>query len=163
MKTVLSPKKANGREVPSPNVQVLVKNHRGEFEQIELIFDTGSDFTTIPRAVADKYQIAYAPLPVGRPIRTSAGDAYGHPGELTIRIGRWEATLKCYFLEPPKLPPGRRPRPMLPVLGRADFLDRFKVSINGDLLTIAPRFWWDRIWCYVVKRVLVARETLLKD
>src|SRR5262249_43424696 len=134
----------DGLNVPRAELELPVKTLTGWQGGIRFVVDDGTAFTLIPISVADQLQVPYARSNEPVRVRILATSTLGHRGFVSLRIDRSEVTLPCFFVEAPELGPGRRPPKIPCLLGRAGFLDDFKVCINGLIVTIRRRRWWDR-------------------
>lgn len=106
--------------VSDPKIPVAVKTLSGS-RTYRFLIDTGADFALGPRRLAQQIGINWDTCPETHVIGVEQGGVSARLGEMPVRIGNIELTIRCLFLDT------RKP---LFILGRADFLDRFVLTVN---------------------------------
>jgi predicted aspartyl protease len=106
--------------ISDPRIPVTVATTRGQ-QTFEFLLDTGADFSLAPRALAEQIGLNWLSLPAARIVGVERTGAIAKVGELPIRIGARALRIRCVFLD---ISPAQF------VLGRADFLDHFVVTID---------------------------------
>lgn len=107
--------------IPDPTVKIDILTKDG-WRTTRFLIDSGADTTCLPLTT-------YAELLGFKPdskkkIKVGGVEGRGvtaYPGEIKIKIGEKEISLRCYFL---------RSRTM-PLLGRLDFWDKFNILFNN--------------------------------
>jgi hypothetical protein len=85
------------------------------------VIDTGADFSAVPLYVAQWIGLAAEQLSDVDVVRVGRGGIHAQLGELPLRIGNVELSVRCLFIDM---------EADLFILGRADFLDRFALTID---------------------------------
>jgi len=106
--------------VSDPKIPIAVKTLAG-YRTYRFLIDTGADFSLAPRRLAQQIGLDWKALPETRVMGVEQGGVKARLGPLPIRIGNWDLTVRCLFLDV------RKP---LFILGRADFLERFTLTID---------------------------------
>ncbi|MFN8633538.1 MAG: retropepsin-like aspartic protease [Chloroflexota bacterium] len=86
------------------------------------LVDTGADLTVVPRRYAEEVGLDWDRLPSLPIIGVTPGRVAARLGSLTIRIGEIELVVRCLFMDQ-----GVNPF----ILGRADVLDRFVLTVDA--------------------------------
>ena len=107
----------------SPRIPVTVKTRTGELTYRFLI-DTGADVSVAPRGLAELVGLDWHGLPEMTVLGIEQAGVTGRLGQLPVRLAGVDFALRCIFLDVP-LALG----PLL--LGRADFLDRFVLTLDA--------------------------------
>lgn len=148
MKTLLKPHKHARPEIILP---VATSDHNEPYHDIKFVLDPGSEYSLMSVRVAELYKIPFVrnpdPTQPSCILHTMWGLLRVHRDNLQLRIGASTVVVPCDFAEdPPPDPETGKVRKPLPVLGRAEFLDRYKVVFNYPVLTIRRQSWWDKFW-----------------
>ena len=98
----------------------MIQTETGTHEYRFLI-DTGADFSIAPRSLAELIGLDWQRLPRGSVRGVEQGAVPARFGRLPIRLGGIRLDVRCFFVDSPTA---------LSVLGRADFLDRFILTID---------------------------------
>ena len=106
--------------VSDPSIPVVVHTSAGD-RTYYFLLDTGADFSVAPRRLAHQLGLEWAVLPMARVVGVEQGGVQARLGMLPIRLERLELTVRCLFVDAPRVPF---------ILGRADVLDRFILTIN---------------------------------
>lgn len=106
--------------ISDPRIAVLVRTRRGPLV-LEFLVDTGADFAVAPRGLAAVIGLDGEIMPDAQITGIGATRVPVRIGQLPIRLGDHDLTIRCLFVD--------SPRPLL-ILGRADFLDRFVLTID---------------------------------
>lgn len=106
--------------VSDPKIPVAVKTQTG-YRTYRFLIDTGADFSLAPRRLAQQVGVDWGACPETQVIGVEQGGVGARLGNMPIRIGNVELTIRCLFLDTQKT---------LFILGRADFLDRFALTID---------------------------------
>ena len=85
------------------------------------LIDTGADFSLAPRRLAQRIGLDWDRLPEGHVSGIERGGLPAHLGLLPVRLGGRGFTIRCLFTDLPSAPF---------ILSRADFLDRFMLTID---------------------------------
>lgn len=103
-----------------PLVPVMVLTRTGIHEH-QFLIDTGSDFSLAPRTLAEHMGLDWEGLPRGSVRGVEQGVVPARFGRLPIRLGGVRLDVRCFFVDSPTA---------LSVIGRADFVDRFILTID---------------------------------
>jgi predicted aspartyl protease len=103
-----------------PRIPALVRTGHGPL-RLRLLVDTGADFAVAPRRLADLVGLDWDAMPDAQVAGVGGGSTPVRMGRLPMSIGGHGLTVRCLFLQ--------SERPLL-ILGRADFLDRFVLTID---------------------------------
>lgn len=106
--------------VSDPKIPVAVRTTAG-YRTYRFLIDTGADFALAPRRLAQQIGLEWNALPEAQVMGVEQGGVRARLGYLTIRVGSIELTVRCLFVDT---------RKSLFILGRADFLDRFVLTID---------------------------------
>jgi hypothetical protein len=122
-------------ECPLPVVRLQVRDRHGTLARLYFRLDTQADFTTIPIAKAETEGIPFS--------RARESTGFGLVGETTmyrdrvrVIIAGREHDWPCHFIQ---VSAARQPstrEELLPVLGRAGFLDEYAVAVDSGYLII---------------------------
>lgn len=115
--------------LPDPKIPVAVRTRRG-WRSYRFVLDTGADFTLAPRHLAEEMGLAWGSLPEARVIGVELGGIVAWLGRLPLCIGSVELSVRCLFVDAPSAPF---------LLGRADFLERFAITIDTEEAKITLR------------------------
>lgn len=106
--------------ITNPKLPVEILTNVGWIPYLFLL-DTGADFTMVPRRIAEMAGIDMVACPKGTAYGLEGGGVEVYRSVLRARIAEVELDLRCSIGEDDRMPF---------LLGRADFLERFEVSIN---------------------------------
>ena len=106
--------------VSDPTIPVTIQTQAGVRTYMFLI-DTGADCAVAPRRLAQQVGLTWSSLPPAQVVGMGQGGVSTRVGPLTVQVGPWTFTMRCMFVEGPRVPF---------ILGRADFLDRLIVTID---------------------------------
>jgi predicted aspartyl protease len=106
--------------ISDPRIPVLVRTSVGHVSYRFLV-DTGADFSVAPRLLAEQIGLDWDALPEVRMVGVEQAVVSARVGQLPLRLGGTELTVRCLFVDAPKA---------AFILGRADFLDRFVLTID---------------------------------
>ncbi len=135
-KLLLRPRVSDGLSCPRPEVTIWVRSRYSDFVPVRFVVDTGADVTALPLAFAKREGI-----PVDQS-DAAAGKAWGlvgsvekYLGTIHVRIGGEGFDWPCNFLatSSPASSSGYG------VLGRAAFLDAFRIAVDRPYLTLERR------------------------
>lgn len=112
--------------ISDPTISVLVRTLTGDRAYAFLI-DTGADISVAPSFLARQVGLDWEALTPASVVGIERGGVTGRLGRLPIRLGSAELQPRCLFLEVPGAPF---------LLGRADFLDRFALTLDAARGTI---------------------------
>jgi predicted aspartyl protease len=112
--------------VSDPKIPVVVRLATRDVVYRFLI-DTGADFSLAPQWLGLQIGLDWASLPETRVRGVEQRGLTARLGYLPIRIGDTELTIRCLFADTPAAPF---------ILGRADFLDRFVLTVDHSRQTI---------------------------
>jgi hypothetical protein len=93
----------------------------GSYLDLRFLIDTGAEFAPAPRELAARAGLVWDALPAIRMVGVEQGSVPVRLGRLPIRIGESELVVRCRFAANSRTPF---------LLGRADFLDRFVLTID---------------------------------
>ncbi len=113
--------------ISDPKIPVTVGTLAGSVSYGFLI-DTGADFSVAPRRLAQQIGLDWDVLPEARVVGVEQGGVRARLGRLPIRIGTIDLSIRRLFVAVPRAPF---------VLGRADFLDRFVLTIDQPMGKLA--------------------------
>jgi len=106
--------------VSDPKIPVAVRTTAG-YRMYRFVIDPGADFSVAPDGLARQIGLDWGALPETRMTGVEQGGVDARVGQLPIRIGGLDFTVRCLFVGIQK--------PLF-LLGRADFLDRFVLTID---------------------------------
>jgi predicted aspartyl protease len=106
--------------VSDPKVPVTVRTLAG-YRTYRFLIDTGADFSLAPRRLAQQIGLEWDVLPEAQVMGMEQSGVWARLGYLPIQLGNIDLTVRCLFVDSPK---------SLFILGRADFLDRFVLTID---------------------------------
>jgi predicted aspartyl protease len=112
--------------VSDPKVPVVVHTMVGDVA-FQFLIDTGADFSLAPRRLARQVGLDWEALAEAEITGVSRGAVLARVGALPLRVGNTDITVRCLFTDRP---------PALFLLGRADFLDRFRLTVDTQLRRI---------------------------
>lgn len=113
--------------VSDPKIPIAVRTLAG-YRTYRFLIDTGADLSLAPRGVADQVGLDWDTLPEAQVRGVGPSGARARVGPLPIRLGQAELTVRCLFVDVLQAPF---------ILGRADFLDRFVLTIDPLQRTIS--------------------------
>jgi hypothetical protein len=99
---------------------VTVQTRTGTREYRFLV-DTGADFSLAPRLLAERTGLDWERLSRGSIRGVEQAGVPARFGRLPIRLGDEALDVRCFFIDSPTT---------ILILGRADFLDRFILTID---------------------------------
>jgi hypothetical protein len=135
---------------PRPVVTIRVRSRFGDYVPLRFVIDTAADLSAMPIALADEVGIFYDRSTPGVGLGL-VGAVRKFRGAIHVSIAGVAYHWPCNFLESPAL--SATGEELLPVLGRAGFLEAFGLCIVGKYLVLTPRSRF-RDWCRGVWRVL---------
>jgi predicted aspartyl protease len=103
-----------------PRIRVTVRTPTVD-EPFDFLLDTGADCSLAPRWLADRLGLDWETLPSIAFSSAGPGMVRARLGSLRLRMQERELTVRCLFLDSGACPL---------VLGWADFLDRFVLTID---------------------------------
>lgn len=103
-----------------PKIPVAVRTLAG-YRTYRFLIDTGADFALAPRRLAQQIGLDWGSLPETQVVGVEQGGVRARLGYLPLRLQSIELTVRCLFVDT---------RKALFILGRADFLDRFVLTID---------------------------------
>lgn len=112
--------------VSDPKIPIDVRTTDGP-RRFMFLIDTGADLAVAPRRLADQVGLDWNTLPTSRLQGVEGSGVRARVGDLPLRVGDVELAVRCLFLDTPK---------GFFLLGRADFLDRFRLTIDPARQTI---------------------------
>jgi predicted aspartyl protease len=98
-----------------------LRRHVANQLRFRFLIDTGADFSVAPRRAAQQVGLVWDALPEAQVIGVERGGVIARLGHLPIRIGARHLSIRCLFMDSASVPF---------ILGRADFLDHFVLTIN---------------------------------
>jgi predicted aspartyl protease len=113
--------------IPEPSLLLEVRTIAG-YRGHRFLIDTGAEFSVAPRSLAQEVGLDLDSLPLVPTVGVGPGRLSARLGAITIRIGEVELSVRCLFMDH-----GLKPY----ILGRADVLDRFVLTIDAGRGTIA--------------------------
>ncbi len=106
-----------------PDLKIPVAVHvRHGWRIYRFLLDTGADFSLAPRHLAEEVGLDWEALAEAQVVGIELRGTSARLGNLPVRIGPVELLVRCLFVDAASAPF---------LLGRADFLDRFKVTIDA--------------------------------
>ncbi len=112
--------------ISDPKIPVGVRTLAG-YRTFRFLIDTGADMSLAPRRLAQQVGLDWGALPEVHVIGVEQAGVVARLGHLPIRIGEVELSARCLFMDTTKTPF---------ILGRADFLDHFVLTIDHGLQRI---------------------------
>jgi predicted aspartyl protease len=106
--------------ISDPKIPVGIRI-KGRYRGYRFLLDTGADFALVPRRLAEEVGLEWEALPETRVIGVEGRGVPARLGRLPLRIGPVELKVRCLFVDSPAAPF---------VLGRADFLEHFRLVID---------------------------------
>jgi len=106
--------------VSDPKIPVAVKL-AAAYVTYRFLVDTGADFSLAPHWLGLQIGIGWDTLPEAQVRGVEQRGLTARLGHLPIRLGSTELTIRCLFVDTPAAPF---------ILGRADFLDRFVLTVD---------------------------------
>src|SRR5262249_7814480 len=147
---LLRKRRVGGIDCPFPVVRLRVRDRYGALAELDFRVDTQADFPSIPLQTAQLERIPFS--------EAQERTATGLVGETTIYRDRVHVVIAgrenawpCHFVKtsPPR-EPQQQPHEMLPVLGRAGFLDEYATAVDSGYLIITRigpiRRWLHALW-----------------
>ena len=92
------------------------------YRTYRFLIDTGADCSLAPRRLAQQTGLVWDRLAEVSVMGIEQGGVRARLGGLPIRLGDVELVVRCLFVDTPSAPF---------ILGRADFLDRFTLTIDA--------------------------------
>jgi hypothetical protein len=117
----LSRKLSHFGPLVDPRILIEDRTIRG-FRGYSFLIDTGADISIVPRRLIPEFGFDWNKLPDASIIGIGRGTVPAKLGQMLIRVGTVELSVRCMFMD-------QRITPF--ILGRADFLDRFAVTIDA--------------------------------
>jgi len=102
-----------------PKIPIEVKTLAG-YRTYRFLLDTGADFSVVPRRLAQQVGLAWGTLPEAQMVGVGQGSVETRLGNLPVRLAHIEFTVHCLFVD----------TRIAFILGRADFLERFALTID---------------------------------
>jgi len=90
-------------------------------QTFRFLLDTGADFSLAPRRLAEEAGLSWSSLDEVQVVGVERRGVTARLGQLPLRIGTTELSVRCVYVQGPGAPF---------ILGRADFLDRFVLTID---------------------------------
>ena len=106
--------------ISDPKIPISIRTLAGYFTYRFLV-DTGADFSLAPRRLASQIGLDWNTLQETLVTGIEQGHVPARLGYLPIRIQELDVKVRCLFIDA---------RKSLFILGRADFLDRFVLTID---------------------------------
>ena len=106
--------------VGDPRIPVTLRTRAGD-RTFEFVLDTGADFSVAPRGLADLLNINWDTLPSTELVGVGPETLRARLGSLPLRMQGRALSVRCLFVQIEEAPL---------VLGWADFLDRFVLTID---------------------------------
>ncbi|MBI4546377.1 MAG: aspartyl protease family protein [Ignavibacteriae bacterium] len=106
--------------VSDPKIPLSVRTLAG-YSTYRFLIDTGADFSLAPRRLAQQLGLEWKTLPETRVMGIEQAGVMARLGLMPIRLQSIELKVRTLFVDT------RKP---LFILGRADFLDRFVLTID---------------------------------
>ncbi len=106
--------------ISDPKIPIAVRTLAG-YVGYRFLIDTGADLCLAPRALAQQIGLDWDALPETRVVGVEQGGVRARMGHLPVRLESTELVVRCLFVDAPKA---------MFILGRADFLDRFVLTID---------------------------------
>lgn len=106
--------------VSDPTIPVVVCTPTTD-RTYAFLLDTGADFSVAPRRLVQQLGLEWRSLPEAQVVGVEQGEMRARLGPLPLRVERAALTVRCLFVDAPRVPF---------ILGRADFLDRFVLTID---------------------------------
>lgn len=118
--------------VSDPKIPVAVRTLAG-YRTYGFLIDTGADFSLAPPRLAQQVGLNWEALPEGQVMGIEQRGMRARLGDLPIRLGAIDLNVRCLFVDSPRA---------LFILGRADFQDRFLLTVDQQrqriILTAVP-------------------------
>ena len=106
--------------ISDPKIPISVRTRAG-YRTFRFLMDTGADFALAPARLAEQVGLDWNRLPETGVTGVEQGGLGARLGDLPLRVGAVEVTVRCLFV--------RTGKPLF-ILGRADFLDHFVLTID---------------------------------
>lgn len=118
--------------ISDPKVPLVVHTLVGDITY-QFLLDTGADFSLAPRRLAQQVGLNWERLPTAQILGVGAGAMAARVGSLPLRIGDVELSVRCMFVDISAAPF---------LLGRADILDRFVITLDAvrERITLTEAF-----------------------
>jgi len=123
----LSSKETSFGRLSDPKIPVAVRGTSGVRVE-RFLLDTGADFALAPRWISRFVGLDWERLPQVAIRGVEQGGLSARLGRLPIRLAGRDIEVRCFFLDEPA---------KLFILGRADFLDHFVLTIDQPRRRIA--------------------------
>jgi predicted aspartyl protease len=108
--------------IVEPRIVIDIKTLVGQRPR-EFLVDTGADLSVVPRRLVADLGYDWDSLPSVPVAGVGHGQVVARLGDLPLRIGHVELSVRCLFLDQPVAPF---------ILGCADVLDRFALAIDAS-------------------------------
>jgi len=126
----------DGIDCPFPIVRLRVRDRYGMLAELEFRVDSQADFTSIPVPMARRDAIPFSKAQQ-RTVIGLVGQTSAYRDRVHIVIAGREHDWPCDFLtQPPPREPDRLSNDLLPVLGRAGFLDEYAITVDSGYLIV---------------------------
>jgi hypothetical protein len=106
--------------VSNPTIPVTVYTSTAD-RTYTFLLDTDAEFSVAPRRLAVQIGLDWETLQEARAVGVGQRGVRARLGPLPLRLGHIRLTVRCLFVDGPRVPF---------ILGRADFLDRFVLTID---------------------------------
>ena len=106
--------------ISDPRIPIPVRTLTG-YRPFDFLIDTGADISLAPRRVATLVGLDWTALPDAHVRGVGSDTVQARVGTLSMRMEELELTIRRLFVDSPRT---------LFILGRADFLDRFVLTID---------------------------------
>ena len=106
--------------IGDPRISISVRTSRG-LRDFRFLIDTGADVSLAPRSLADLLELNWERLPRAAFAGVGPETLQARLGSLPFRLDGRDLTVRCLFVDIEESPL---------VLGWADFLDRFVLTID---------------------------------
>lgn len=110
------------KQIFSPYVELKVKTKEGKFVSHRFIFDTGADFTSLPKYVAEVTGVELEKSPQEVMYTASNEPMITYHAKLKVCFGEEILDLLCVFTD-------RDDTPFL--LGKIGFIDKYTIILDG--------------------------------
>lgn len=108
--------------IPTPLITILVLTQFG-YQPYQFLFDTGADFTMLPRHMAEDIGLNIRNLQKSRSYGIEDKDIEVYIGNVKVKIGPEELKIRCLISE-------KDTTPFL--LGRIDVFPRFNITFDNS-------------------------------
>jgi predicted aspartyl protease len=107
--------------ISDPKISITIDTLDGP-RTYRFLVDTGADFSLAPRRLAEEVGLAWDRMSEAHVVGVEQGGLRARLGPLPIKLETVDMTVRCLFVDSPAGPF---------ILGRADFLDRFVLTIDS--------------------------------